>query len=106
MIFYRKRILLEGMMPERALLKLRRAQIPLYRIEKPKSNRILFQVRKQDAEKIFAIYHKAGAENYRAYQVKDVGAIGLGKWIETAQRRVGLLLGGLLGLSMILAPSV
>ncbi|MBE7080443.1 MAG: hypothetical protein E7371_04310 [Clostridiales bacterium] len=103
MSFYRKRILLEGVMPERALLKLRRAQIPLYRIEKPKPNQILFQVRKQDAEKIFAIYSKAGAENYRAYQVKDLGAIGLGKWIETAQRRVGLLLGGLLGLSMILA---
>ena len=103
MIFYRKRILLEGMMPERALLKLRRAQIPLYRIEKPKPNQILFQVQKQDAEKIFAIYPKAGAENYRAYQVEDLGAVGVGKWIETAKRRVGLLLGGALGLSMVLA---
>ena len=105
MSFYCERILLEGMMPERALLKLRRAQIPLYRIEKPQPNQILFHVRKQDAEKVFAIYPKALSDktDYRAYQVKDLGAVGIGKCIETVKRRAGLLLGGLLGLSVVLA---
>ena len=105
MSFYRKRILLEGMMPERALLKLRRAQIPLYHIEKPQKNQIEFQVRKQDVDKVFAIYPKACAvkTEHRAYQIQDLGAVGVGKYVEILKRRVGLLLGGLLGLSVVLA---
>ena len=105
MTFYRERILLEGTMPERALLKLRRAQIPLFHIEKPQKNQILFHVMKKDVEKVFAIYPKMcyNKSDYMAYQVKDLGAVGIGKYVETAKRRVGILLGGLLGLSVILA---
>ena len=105
MKFYRERILLEGMMPERALLKLRRAQIPLFHIEKPQKNQILFHVMKKDVEKVFAIYPKMcyNKADYRAYQVKDLGAVGLGKGIEIIKNRVGILLGGLLGLSFVLA---
>ena len=105
MSFYRERILLEGMMPERALLKLRRAQIPLFHIEKPQKNQILFHVMKKDVEKVFAIYPKMcyNKADYRAYHVQDLGAVGVGKYVEIIKRRVGLLLGGLLGLSVVLA---
>ena len=54
--FWRERVLLEGWMPERALLRLRRAQIPLYNVKKIAKNRILFRVKRKDVEKIFAIY--------------------------------------------------
>ena len=105
MTLYRERILLEGMMPERALLKLRRADIPLYHIEKPQKNQIVFHVMKKDVEKVFAIYPKVcyNNPNYRAYQVQSLGAVGVGKYIEGLKRRVGILLGGLLGLSLVLA---
>jgi hypothetical protein len=105
MSLYRKRILLEGTMPERALLKLRRAQIPLFHIEKPQKNQILFHVMKKDVEKVFAIYPKIcyNGSNYGAYQVADLGAVGIGKSIEKIKRRVGILLGGLLGLTIVLA---
>ena len=105
MSLYRERILLEGLMPERALLKLRRAQIPLFHIEKPQKNQILFHVMKKDVEKVFAIYPKMcyNKTDYGAYQVKTLGAVGVGKWIENAKRRAGILLGGLLALSTVLA---
>ena len=54
--FWRERILLEGWMPERALLRLRRAEIPLFNVRKVAKNRILFCVKREDVEKIFAIY--------------------------------------------------
>ena len=105
MSFYRQRILLEGTMPERALLKLRRAQIPLFHVEKPQKNQILFHIMKKDVEKVFAIYPKMcyNKPNHGAYQVQDLGAVGFGKYVEKAKRRVGMLRGGLLGLCLLLA---
>ena len=56
--FWRERILLEGNMPERALLRLRREKIALYHVRKTAKDRLLFSVNREDAEKIFAIYPK------------------------------------------------
>lgn len=105
MSLYRERILLTGMMPERALLKLRRAKIPLFHVEKLQKNQIVFHVMKKDVEKVFAIYPKVcyNKPDYRAYRVQSLGAVGFGKYVETLKRRVGLVLGGLLGLSVVLA---
>ncbi len=105
MKFYRERILLEGVMPERALLKLRRAQIPLFQIKKIQKNQILFHIMKKDVGKVFAIYPKMcyNKPDYGVYKVTDLGAVGLGKYVEKAKRRAGILLGGLLGLSVVLA---
>ena len=85
-------------MPERALLRLRRAEIPLFGIKKVAKNRILFRVKKKDCEKVFAIYPNMCYNNSAnaAYKVKALGAEGVGKYLEKAKDRVGLLLGGLL----------
>ena len=54
----KEKILLEGLMPERALLRLRRAGIAVYNVQKIKKNRIVFLIKKKDSEKVFAIYPK------------------------------------------------
>ena len=56
MSLFRERMIIEGLMPERALLRLRRAQIPIYNLKKIKKNQILFTVKRKDVEKVFAIY--------------------------------------------------
>ena len=52
----RDKILIEGLMPERALLRLRRVGIGVYNAKKIEKNQILFSVNKKDTEKVFAIY--------------------------------------------------
>ena len=94
----KEQFLLEGVMPERALLRLKRAKIPVYNVKKIKKNQILFCVNTKDSEKVFAIYANVWYNNsvYSAYTVKKLGAVGAMKWFDWLKRRVGLLLGGLL----------
>ena len=94
---WKEKFLLEGMMPERALLRLRRAGIFVYNAKKIEKNQILFYVKKKDSEKVFAIYPNLCYNKtvYSAYTVKKLGATGAGKYIEFFKRRVGILLGGL-----------
>lgn len=94
----RQQLLLEGMMPERALLRLKRGGIPVYDAKKCEKNQILFYVNRKDSEKVFAIYPNVCYNNSinSAYSVKKMGTTGIWKYIERAKRRVGLLLGGLL----------
>lgn len=103
--FWRERILLEGWMPERALLRLRRAEIPLYNVKKTAKNSILFSVKRKDVKKVFAIYPNMCYNNSTtsAYKVKSLGVEGVGKHLKTAQKRVGLLIGGVLCLALVLA---
>ena len=103
--FWRERILLEGWMPERALLRLRRAQIPLFNAKKIAKNRILFSVKRKDVEKIFAIYPNMCYNNSTtsAYKVKTLGAEGVGKYLKVMQNRVGLLVGGALCIALVMA---
>lgn len=93
-----QRLLLEGMMPERALMRLKREGIPVYDVKKCKKNQILFYVNRKDSEKVFAIYSNVCYNNSinSVYTVKKTGTTGVWKYIELAKRRVGLLLGGLL----------
>ena len=87
--WWREKILLEGNMPERALLRLRRAEIPLFVIKKVAKNRILFSVKKKDCEKVFAIYPNMCYNNSAnaAYKVKALGAEGVGKYLEKAKEK-------------------
>ena len=102
--FWRERILLEGWMPERALLRLRRAQIPLYNVKKIAKNRILFRVKRKDVEKIFAIYPNIcyNKDETVAYKAKALGAEGVGKYLKMAKKRVGLLIGGVICVALVL----
>ena len=86
-------------MPERALLRLRREKIPLYRVQKTANNRILFSVRRRDLEKVLTLYPQTGGAVYRVHRM---GAEGVGKYLSTAQKRVGLVLGGIVGLVLVM----
>ena len=99
---WQERFLLEGWMPERALLRLRRAGVPLYDIQKIAQNRILFSVKRRDKEKVLTLYHQNKVKT-TAYRVKYLHAQGLGRYISFVKRRVGLLIGGLLCIALILA---
>ena len=85
-------------MPERALLRLRRAGIAVYNAKKTQKNRILLSVNKKDIQKVFAIYPKVcyNISEYSPYTVRKIGAEGIGKYAEWMRNRVGILLGGLL----------
>lgn len=94
---WKEKFLLEGLMPERALLRLRRAGISVYDAKKIEKNRILFCVKKKDSEKVFAIYPNVcyNKSVCSAYTVKKLTPLGVGRWANFFKRRVGLLLGGL-----------
>ncbi len=91
----RYRLRLEGIMPERALLRLRRARIPLYNLQKTQKNAILFQVEKKDIEKVFAIYPNVcyNSSSNSPYVVRNLGGVGVAKWLDFARKRLGVLLG-------------
>ena len=100
---FRERFLVEGIMPERALLRLQRAGICIYNAKKVQKNQILFTVSRKDSEKVFAIYPNMwyNINAYAPFKVTKVGAVGLAKCAEMAKNRVGLWLGGLLFLSIL-----
>ncbi len=85
-------------MPERALLRLKRAEIAVYNVKKEEKTRIVLQVKKKDVEKVFAIYPNVcyNVSVSSPYVVKKIGAKGLLMDLETLIKRAGLLLGGLL----------
>lgn len=88
-------------MPERALLRLRRAKIDLYSVKKVEKNQILFSVSKKDSEKVFAIYPNVcyNSNGYTPYTARKAGAEGLLRILDKVKSRIGLLLGGLLFLA-------
>ncbi len=91
----RERLEIVGMMPERALLRLRRAGIDLYDIQKPQKNVIRLTVKDMDVERVFAVYPKAcyNTNGYTAYSVRSLKRMGVGKYLDFAKNRAGLLLG-------------
>lgn len=95
---YKTRIKICGLMPERALLRLRRAEIPLYEIHKTGKDEITFCVWKKDEEKVFAVYPKACYDigQYTPYTASALGAVGVGKLFENAKKRVGIWIGAVL----------
>ena len=97
-VVFKERVALEGVMPHRALLRLKRAGITVYNVKKPQKNRLIFCVKKKDLEKVFAIYPKVcyNSAVYSPYTVTHLGAVGAGKIWETLTKRVGALVGALL----------
>lgn len=94
----REKIRIEGVMPERALLRLKRAGIDVFNVKKPQKNQIVFSIKKKDVEKVFAIYPKVcyNITEYTPYVATSLGAQGLAKYLEKAKKRIGFLLGILL----------
>jgi similar to stage IV sporulation protein len=94
---FRTRLRIDGVMPERALLKLRRAGIALYRVKKVQKTQILLEVKKKDIEKVFAIYPKVcyNSSGYSPYTATVLGDIGLAKAFGFIKNRIGLIVGGL-----------
>ncbi len=94
----KERLEIEGIMPERALLRLKRAGIGVYNAKKVEKNRILLSVKKKDTEKVFAIYPNVCYNRNAStpYTVRKIGAAGIGKAVETLSQRVGAVLGALL----------
>lgn len=95
---YKMRLQLVGIMPQRALLRLRRAGIPLFSVTRADEKTLHFCVWKKDVEKVFAIYPKIASQigEYSPYTVTELGAVGVGKTVEKARRRIGFILGILL----------
>ena len=88
------RIQIEGVMPERGLLRLKRAGIPLYDIKKTQKNRLTLRVQRKNLDKIFAIYPSSLAEERQSvYTVSKIEAVGLAKIVDFCQNRVGFVLG-------------
>lgn len=100
----RDKILIEGLMPERALLRLRRVGIGVYNAKKIEKNQILFSVNKKDTEKVFAIYPNVcyNISVYSPYVARKVGSEGLARISDQLKRRVGFLLGCLFVLICLL----
>ena len=97
----RRRIVIEGNAPERALDRLRREGIPVFRVKKLKKNQILLRVNEKDAEKVFAIYPNVcyNISVYGGYTAKDAGAEGALKAVRRLKSRPGLAVGAALFLA-------
>lgn len=97
MVTLYERIQIEGIMPERALLRLKRAGIELYDIQKLQTKRLALRVKRKDLPKIFSVYPNAGyGEDMRSlYTVSKLGGVGIAKWVDFCKNRVGFLLGAL-----------
>ena len=95
---YKMRLQLVGIMPQRALLRLRRAGIALFLVTRTDEKTLRFCVWKKDVERVFAIYPKIASQigEYSPYTVTELGAVGFGKTVEKVRRRIGFSLGILL----------
>ena len=98
----KKRVLIEGNMPYRALNRLRREGIAVEKVEIFAKNGILFWVDAKDVAKIFAIYPNMcyNGGRYTAYTARVLPPIGWQKAWESIKKRTGLILGGLLFLAL------
>lgn len=100
----RDRILLEGFLPERALLRLKREGICLFNVKKVEKNQILFSVSRKDSEKVFAIYPNVcyNSVGHTSFIARKIRTEGVARYVENAKKRVGLLVGGLLSFALLL----
>ncbi len=97
-----ERLQIEGFLPERGLLRLKRSGIALYKAKKTQKNAILFLVKKKDVEKVFAIYPNVcyNSNSYQSYQIRKMGAVGLARAVDFFKNRAGLVL-GMLGFCVV-----
>ena len=94
----KRRLMVEGIMPERTLLRFKRAGIAVYNAKKTQKNHLVFTVREKDIEKVFAIYPKVCYNRTvkSPYLLRDLGAVGIAKPLIWAKKRAGFLAGALL----------
>ena len=98
----KKRVMIEGMMPYRALNRLRREGIFVENVKICQKNAIVFTVEAKDIVKIFAIYPNIcyNGVGKTSFTVRVLPPTGIEKAVETVKKRTGLLLGGLLFLAL------
>ena len=87
-----------GLFPERALIRLKKAKIPLYNVKKVEKNRILFSIKRKHTENVFAIDQNLcyNAMGEVGYTLKKAGGNLVFHLIERIKNRIGLLIGALL----------
>ena len=97
-----ERVLIEGMMPYRALNRLRREGICLKNVQKAQKNQIIFTVDGKDIEKIFAIYPNVcyNSDKYTPYTARILPPTGARKAWAFCKKRAGIWLGGVLFLAL------
>ena len=97
-----EKLSVQGILPERALLRLKREGICVKNAKKVKKNQILFRVSAKESRKVFAIYPKVCYNGYEqsSYTVTRIGAELPLRLFRTLKKRWGLLLGGALCLPL------
>lgn len=93
----KERLLLCGLCPERALVRLTKSGISVYRARKKDAKSIAFSVRKKDLEKVFAIYPNVcyNGDTGCAYCVRRLPLTGFNRLLSFLKNRWGLLVGTL-----------
>ena len=90
----------QGLMPERAIAKLRRTGITLYHIKKAAKDRLDFSVEKKDEPKVYTVYppvlYQGNGYEKTAYRI---GVLRKTDPIKNLFSRMGLLIGGILFLT-------
>ncbi len=92
------RILIEGMMPYRALNRLQREGICIKNAKKRKKNQIICVIDAKDCEKVFAIYPNVcyNSGKYAPYAVRLLPAFGWQRLWLAVRNRLGLFVGAAL----------
>lgn len=93
----KKRVRIEGMMPYRALNRLRREGISVEKAEICQKNAVEFSVDAKDIVKIFAIYPNMCYNGGRGagYSAVVLPPVGWQKTLERLKKRTGLFVGGM-----------
>ena len=93
-----EKIILEGSSPEKALSRLAREGICVFRAKKLKKNQILFRVNEKDAEKVFAIYPNVcyNIPVYGGYTARSAGKTGASALFGRLKARPGIPVGAAL----------
>ena len=82
---------IDGVFPERALIRLKKEKIPLFNVKKFEKNRILFSIKRKHTEKVFAIYQNLWYNEMGedVYTLKKVGGNVWFNLFEKIKRRIG-----------------
>lgn len=93
-----ERIRIFGTFPERALIRLQKSGISVYKAKKMQKNRLEMLVKRKDVEKVFAIFPNVcyNREANTMYSAEKCGATGFGKIWDFAKNRWGFLIGAVL----------
>ena len=87
------RIRIQGLMPERALLKLKRNEIPLYDVKKTAKDCLECTIPQSYLPTLFSIYpsFQQKTMHYSPFTVNDLGLIGAGRLLQKQQNMDSLL---------------